>query len=780
MSAVTPTTTTTPSGASNKTGLLGSLAKVVAAKAALAASAATEGVGHPEDVTLAKIMGLGPPRRRREKAAGPLDHREENTQRAQEGAKARDHGTGLEADKAAKAKDPKLSTETAGGTKRASGRLTRAATEAAISTTPLSAPAVTPKGAPPADSSGGAVPDTPPTPTPTAKAAAKPRRGKAPAAAPLAPAPSSSAMEEIVALREQVNTAEASIRDVTANVRGTQLRIGVLETQVEELQRLVKGLTPLHETVKELRVGVHDLKCVDAELDDELTKNIAPMLHTFNLFMDSMEQRMQVIENNKEAESPRKKRRVQENDDDRTQPGIPAPATTEAPPVAQQAPTYAPAQAPAPPTIPAPFAPATPAAAQAPAAALFAPMPGAQSQAGFGFMSQANRARRNYYVCMGPVNTNGASSIHVMHSLLNSLPNGPLFSRTVKDAVLVGDGTYMVGTVYHSDQATGIVDAWNKSRPEGYAQVGAAIVPAANDSPNVVTIQSWNIAGNFAIKMACPDFREDLKKYDINMLQETHLYEGGLEAVDELQEYQMFSVERKYKELFRQKQWGGVVVVARKELGLSVNMQLTSTDVLVLEMDDLVLVAAYILPEVSDWSMFEEASPFDRLVDVMAVLSQSEKRVLIMGDLNARTGCGGAMAGRVRGSEDTGRKTPRGSALIRECEVNGYGIFNGMTKFGKGSERVTSHHAGVGEAVVDYVVGNSGALERTLSMRVEDGDDERSDHSEIVVTYQWEVAIQQEKGQEKGGRTKKRKYKLPRESELDDLVIRAVESIDDV
>ncbi|KAF5320338.1 hypothetical protein D9611_011279 [Ephemerocybe angulata] len=273
------------------------------------------------------------------------------------------------------------------------------------------------------------------------------------------------------------------------------------------------------------------------------------------------------------------------------------------------------------------------------------------------------------------------------------------------------------------------------------------------------------------------DFRGDIRKYDINIFQETHVYEGGMGAIADVPGYEMFSVERKYKEVFVNQQWGGVVVVARAELGLTVDRELTSTDILVLQADQLVIVAAYILPEGSDWRNFTEVDPFEKLLEVLAVVGGRGRPVLVCGDLNARTAGEGGGAGGVGVSQD-GTKTTRGNALLGACEDGGYSILNGLPKYGEESGRWTSHHTR-GKAVIDYFIGDAEAGELVEGLEVKANDPRRSDHSEVVARVKWGKRVGGGDGEKrrKGGRRRKTAYRLPTATALDRLVIRAVASI---
>jgi exonuclease III len=151
---------------------------------------------------------------------------------------------------------------------------------------------------------------------------------------------------------------------------------------------------------------------------------------------------------------------------------------------------------------------------------------------------------------------------------------------------------------------------------------------------NKISIRSWNINGDFVIKMNCPEFREELTKYNINLFQETHLIEDQASCIHLMQGYSLSTVEREYRELFR-RQFGRVATLVRSQLGLQPNCALSSTDILVLESNTLTVVCVYILPEYHRWESFTNTDPFDKLIELMTILGPCDMPVLLLGDFNA-------------------------------------------------------------------------------------------------------------------------------------------------
>jgi hypothetical protein len=80
------------------------------------------------------------------------------------------------------------------------------------------------------------------------------------------------------------------------------------------------------------------------------------------------------------------------------------------------------------------------------------------------------------------------------------------------------------------------------------------------DNTRIISIHSWNIRCAFPLQMSCPIFREDLEKYDINLLPETHLRPQQEDTVELPHGYSTLSRTRKPR-LSLDKSWGGVAAV---------------------------------------------------------------------------------------------------------------------------------------------------------------------------------------------------------------------------
>jgi exonuclease III len=88
---------------------------------------------------------------------------------------------------------------------------------------------------------------------------------------------------------------------------------------------------------------------------------------------------------------------------------------------------------------------------------------------------------------------------------------------------------------------------------------------------------------------------------------------------------------------------------------------------MVLVVNHLTLVNTYILPEYQTWDAFSEVDPFQRLQETLAALQERTQPVVLMGDLNARTGCR-SVNEHTRNSKDEVLST-RGRALLDLCSA---------------------------------------------------------------------------------------------------------------
>ena len=245
--------------------------------------------------------------------------------------------------------------------------------------------------------------------------------------------------------------------------------------------------------------------------------------------------------------------------------------------------------------------------------------------------------------------------------------------------------------------------------------------------PKPLKIMSWNINGDLKAKMLCPEFTNIIKQYDICLLQETHLYPLEHESLNLPDSFKVISLPRKYKKTFM-KQFGGVIALFNRRLDVSYNKDLSSSDIMVLALNNLILVNAYILPEYQTWDAFTDVDPFQRLQETLTALQELSQPVLIMGDLNARTGYRSTPQ-HTRKSKDDHLST-RGRALIDSCMHLDLILLNGIQQFESKTQSFTSFQPR-GQAVVDYVIANKTGLDLTLDFEVLVPTLEWSDHATL-------------------------------------------------
>ncbi|THV03144.1 hypothetical protein K435DRAFT_852210 [Dendrothele bispora CBS 962.96] len=121
-------------------------------------------------------------------------------------------------------------------------------------------------------------------------------------------------------------------------------------------------------------------------------------------------------------------------------------------------------------------------------------------------------------------------------------------------------------------------------------------------------------------------------------------------------------------------------------------------------------------------------------VSTLTAISSSNLPVLIMADLNARTGVMQTNSIDSRSSSDS-TTCSRGSRLIKESKSTGFSIVNGYMKLGPTADRATSFH-GSSTTVIDYALAGNLMCERIQSFSIDSYDKDTSDHVAINVTIE--------------------------------------------
>ncbi|KAF8166196.1 hypothetical protein BJ912DRAFT_1068014 [Pholiota molesta] len=193
-----------------------------------------------------------------------------------------------------------------------------------------------------------------------------------------------------------------------------------------------------------------------------------------------------------------------------------------------------------------------------------------------------------------------------------------------------------------------------------------------------------------------------------------------------------------------------------------------SPDVMVMELEHLFIVNAYILPEHSDWSTFTQVDPFSKLRETVMTLAELDKPTLLMGDLNARTAELGPRH-TVRKSADAERSpTSRGRSLITLCEDANMTLLNGIDRYGPNNTGFTSHQPR-GSAVVDYAIMSNQHLPLIKRFEILAQDKLTSDHSALAVFTNLPVTLDSQTTEVMCRRSVK--VTLPQDTELDRMFI---------
>ncbi|KAI3998236.1 hypothetical protein K525DRAFT_275431, partial [Schizophyllum commune Loenen D] len=199
----------------------------------------------------------------------------------------------------------------------------------------------------------------------------------------------------------------------------------------------------------------------------------------------------------------------------------------------------------------------------------------------------------------------------------------------------------------------------------------------AHDPIRWLSIQCWNIGGQFAAKYDRAEVRDCLRQCDISVVQETWLRPRDGDAIRDLNGYDTVHLPRPDMDLTRQ--WGGTIAFVRRGFGIVVS-PLSTTDLLVLNATTFWIVAAYLPPDRSDWRRWTDTDPWDRITEVLSFLaSDPDKTVILVGDLNMRTGqlqAGPQPSDFPRVCHDLAIDT-RGRAFLRLCDQLDLRIVNG-------------------------------------------------------------------------------------------------------
>jgi hypothetical protein len=263
----------------------------------------------------------------------------------------------------------------------------------------------------------------------------------------------------------------------------------------------------------------------------------------------------------------------------------------------------------------------------------------------------------------------------------------------------------------------------------------------------------WNIFHDFTLKLTSPEFHELLREYQIMFFAETDMLPGEDEAADVPAGYTLVSLPRKPR-MTGSRRGGGIALIIQNTFTFK-KSELSSPDILVLDMGTIWLIGAYIPPESSPessrWEGWTDVEPFLKLWETIALCTQSDdKHVALLADINARTGS--LQSGLEwakhweRLSADLDAKiNSRGRAVIRECTEHGLCVLNGTSLETSSPGRMTSWQS-AGESVIDYAMVSESLLPLVRKFEVASPapleDDDWADHMRICLTLDATVFTQ--------------------------------------
>lgn len=174
---------------------------------------------------------------------------------------------------------------------------------------------------------------------------------------------------------------------------------------------------------------------------------------------------------------------------------------------------------------------------------------------------------------------------------------------------------------------------------------------------NRLLIASWNVHGNLPIKMRDPDFIAELTRYDVVMMQETHL---RFDQADQLPTPSGYTMHCRSRDSSAElgTPGGGLAVLARTHLGTHVLDDLSDSELMVVTLASVTLtvVNVYWAPVGSCWLDHDGKPVGTRLRRALArTCNDGFNTALVLGDFNARTGT------RTRGQSQFHRLSPDNS-----------------------------------------------------------------------------------------------------------------------
>lgn len=160
----------------------------------------------------------------------------------------------------------------------------------------------------------------------------------------------------------------------------------------------------------------------------------------------------------------------------------------------------------------------------------------------------------------------------------------------------------------------------------------------------------------------------------------------------------------------------------KEDVPLKVLSDWCAPDFVVFELGDTIFVGAYLCPVTSQWRRWSDIDPEDRLTNILAYVSllSPPRNIVLLGDMNGRTGNLSPSALYPRTSQDSGGITRRGRWLVELASDYDLAILNGtrleVSKPGRG----TSFQIKKGvkrETTIDYAL-----VSKSMAQQMSEGD----------------------------------------------------------
>jgi ribonuclease HI/exonuclease III len=292
---------------------------------------------------------------------------------------------------------------------------------------------------------------------------------------------------------------------------------------------------------------------------------------------------------------------------------------------------------------------------------------------------------------------------------------------------------------------------------------------------SLISIRSWNIDGSFILLMSYPETIELLRKYDFNFFQETHLRPQQHDTVRLPDGYSILCRTRRPKSDFA-KSWGGVATVSNSaRVPSRLREDLSGPDFMAMQVGDIILYNDYILPESTNWAGDLDRDPCLALASSIALAYAGGFRILIAGDLNARTGSQTPSAyDPPRVSKDEKPPSSRGRFLLKLCNDYDLVFVSGAECFGPSSGDFTSFQ-GSRSTVIDYVICSRALFSAIRSFAVEPREP-GFDHAALVVQLEINSNLLGPIQPQQSRKRKREETSLPNDTKLDKLLIQTLEA----